>query len=80
MKIELSKCPFCCKVPYTRPGVCTGEIEIHHACLMGHVVNRGDWGNVWKTPTQVQLAWKRICDQAVKQFGKRLWTNEAEKY
>lgn len=46
---ELLPCPVCAKIPTMRPGVCTNEIELQHQCLMGHIVNRGGFGDVWKT-------------------------------
>lgn len=58
---ELLPCPVCAKTPTMRPGVCTNEIELHHLCLMGHIVNRGGFGDVWKTEKRVSKEWSKLC-------------------
>lgn len=61
---ELIDCPICGSVPDMRPGVCTDEIELHHRCAMGHIVNRGEFGDVWKTPDRVAKEWVKLCQSA----------------
>lgn len=59
------RCPFCKGLPTFRPGVCTGEVEYTHHCLLGTVQKRGEWGNIWKSEKQATKAWNQAVKEAL---------------